>query len=123
MTTTTTVNAPVDKGSRAVRAGNTRIFSGIPVDVCQYALGDEYRTLTRWAVCFFQDTEDPEGWTTAEVVAFPGIASEGETKDDAVDNVRDALRAFLDGASGDESMPMRTTYEIPAGGTIEFVDI
>ena len=119
----TTVDARVEEGSRPVRAGKAHVFSGIPVDVCQYAIGEEYRTFTRWAVCFYQDADDPEGWVTAEGIAFPGIASEGEMKEEAIDNVRDALRGFLGGASGDESAPMRTTYDIPAGGTIEFVDI
>jgi predicted RNase H-like HicB family nuclease len=119
----TTIDARVEKKSTPVRVGSARVFSGIPVDVCQYAFGEEYRTFTRWAVCFYEDADDPEGWITAEAIAFPGISSEGETKEEAVDNVREALRVFLSGASGDESLPMRTSYEIPAGGTIEFIDV
>jgi len=47
-------------------------------------------------VVLHPDPED-DGWI-AEVPSLPGCFSQGETKDEALANVRDAIEAWIEGA-------------------------
>jgi predicted RNase H-like HicB family nuclease len=40
--------------------------------------------------------EDEEGGFVAECPALPGCVSEGDTKDEAIANIRDAIKASLE---------------------------
>ena len=46
-----------------------------------------------WTVAF--DEPDEDGWIVARVVDKPGAMSQGRTRQEALDNVRDALRELL----------------------------
>lgn len=48
-------------------------------------------------VILYPDHEDG-GWV-AEVPSLPGCVSQGETREDALNNVRDAIQAWIDGAT------------------------
>lgn len=37
----------------------------------------------------------PEGGYTATVPALPGCISEGETKDEALENIKDAIKGYI----------------------------
>ncbi len=47
-------------------------------------------------VLIYPDVEDG-GWV-CEVPSLPGCVSDGATKEEAIDNVRDAIEAWIDGA-------------------------
>jgi predicted RNase H-like HicB family nuclease len=47
-------------------------------------------------VILYPDHEDG-GWV-AEVPSLPGCISQGETREDALNNVRDAIETWIDGA-------------------------
>jgi predicted RNase H-like HicB family nuclease len=47
-------------------------------------------------VILFPDHEDG-GWV-AEVPSLPGCISQGDTREDAIANVRDAIATWIDGA-------------------------
>jgi predicted RNase H-like HicB family nuclease len=48
-------------------------------------------------VILFPDHEDG-GWV-AEVPSLPGCISQGETREEAIANVRDAIETWIDGAA------------------------
>lgn len=47
-------------------------------------------------VILYPDNEDG-GWV-AEVPSLPGCISQGDTREEALTNVRDAIRTWMDGA-------------------------
>jgi len=47
-------------------------------------------------VVIYPDLEDG-GWV-AEVPSLPGCISQGETKEDVIENVRDAIQTWIEGA-------------------------
>jgi predicted RNase H-like HicB family nuclease len=52
---------------------------------------------------------DEEGWIVAQVVEVPGAISQGRTREEARENVIDALRLMLspdDGDTSDESVAL-----------------
>ncbi len=56
------------------------------------------------------DEPDGDGWIVARVLQVPGAMSQGRTRDEARENVIDALRLMLapdeDAADGDRSQPL-----------------
>lgn len=56
------------------------------------------------------DEPDADGWIVARVRQVPGAMSQGRTRDEARENVIDALRLMLapdeDAADGDRSEPL-----------------
>ena len=46
-----------------------------------------------------------EGGYTVHVPALPGCISEGESRDDAIVNIREAIELYLDSTEDDESLP------------------
>lgn len=55
------------------------------------------------------DEPDEDGWIVAHVVEVPGAVSQGRTRDEARENVIDALRLMLsgdDGEPGDDSVEL-----------------
>ncbi len=56
------------------------------------------------------DEPDEDGWIVARVLQVPGAMSQGRTRDEARENVSDALRLLLapdeDAADGDRSEPL-----------------
>ena len=60
------------------------------------------------------DDPDEDGWIVARVVQVPGAMSQGRTREEARENVIDALRLMLapdeDDASADRSEPLELTF-------------
>lgn len=55
------------------------------------------------------DDPDESGWIVAQVVEVPGAISQGRTREEARENVVDALRLMLspdDGDASDESVAL-----------------
>jgi predicted RNase H-like HicB family nuclease len=50
------------------------------------------------------DEPDEDGWIVAHVVEVPGAVSQGRTRDEARENVLDALRLMLAPDDGDASV-------------------
>ena len=46
-----------------------------------------------------------EGGYTVHVPALPGCISEGESRDEAVVNIREAIELYLDSPEDEESLP------------------
>ena len=46
-----------------------------------------------------------EGGYTVHVPALPGCISEGESRDEAVENIQEAIELYLDSPDDDESHP------------------
>jgi predicted RNase H-like HicB family nuclease len=57
-------------------------------------------------VVIYPDPEDG-GWV-AEVPSLPGCISQGETKEDVIENVRDAIQTWIEGA---QSVGMKVPEE------------
>ena len=78
----------------------------------------------RWAVCLDRDPGEPEGWIVAQVIAMPGIASQGRNKAEALENIREALLLALDqlAADGVAEIPL-LPYEVPSGGQVVYVTV
>ncbi len=59
------------------------------------------------------DEPDEAGWIVARVLQVPGAMSQGRTREEARENVIDALRLMLapdeDDANGDRSEPLELT--------------
>ena len=51
-----------------------------------------------------------EGGYTVHVPALPGCISEGESRDEAIENIREAIELYLD-APADESVPADALIE------------
>jgi predicted RNase H-like HicB family nuclease len=59
------------------------------------------------------DTPDEDGWIVARVVEVPGAISQGRTREEARENVLDALRLMLSPDEGDDSgSPERESVEV-----------
>lgn len=60
------------------------------------------------------DEPDEDGWIVARVVQVPGAMSQGRTREEARENVIDALRLMLapndDDANADRSEPLELTF-------------
>lgn len=59
------------------------------------------------------DEPDEDGWIVARVVQVPGAISQGRTREEARENVIDALRLMLapdDNADVDRSEPLELTF-------------
>ena len=59
------------------------------------------------------DEPDEDGWIVARVVQVPGAMSQGRTREEARENVIDALRLMLapdDDADVDRSEPLELTF-------------
>jgi len=60
------------------------------------------------------DEPDEDGWIVARVVQVPGAISQGRTREEARENVIDALRLMLapdeDDANADRSEPLELTF-------------
>ncbi len=52
------------------------------------------------------DEPDEEGWIVARVVEVPGALSQGKTREEARENVLDALRVVLAPDEDDDSVPI-----------------
>jgi predicted RNase H-like HicB family nuclease len=50
------------------------------------------------------DEPDEEGWTVARIVEVPGAMSQGRSRDEARENVIDALRLMLSPDDGDPAV-------------------
>lgn len=54
-------------------------------------------------------TRDQDGWWVAECPSLPGCVSQGETRDDAVANIKDAIALYLESlAAHGEQVPEDT---------------
>jgi len=120
---------PIEEfGAEIVQDVSPKKFTGALVITDTYAVfcADsldkvEYLTQTRWAVSLFVDPSDPEGWTTAEVIALPGIASEGKTRDEAIMNICEALHLAIEEA-GPEGLKIQPgEHELPEGARVIYV--
>lgn len=58
----------------------------------------------------YPDTEDG-GWV-AEVPSLPGCISQGETFEEALDNVRDAIEVWIDGAQSTGLQVPNETFDV-----------
>ena len=59
------------------------------------------------------DEPDEDGWIVARVIQVPGAMSQGRTREEARENVIDALRLMLapdDDADVDRSEPLELTF-------------
>jgi predicted RNase H-like HicB family nuclease len=60
------------------------------------------------------DEPDEDGWIVARVLQVPGAISQGRTREEARENVIDALRLMLapdeDDANADRSEPLELTF-------------
>lgn len=57
--------------------------------------------------------QDEDGIYVAEVPALPGCISQGETREQAVENVREAIAAYLESlAEHNEPIPPAITEEL-----------
>jgi predicted RNase H-like HicB family nuclease len=59
------------------------------------------------------DEPDEDGWIVARIVQVPGAMSQGRTREEARENVIDALRLMLapdDNADVDRSEPLELTF-------------
>lgn len=59
------------------------------------------------------DEPDEDGWIVARVIQVPGAMSQGRTREEARENVIDALRLMLapdDDADVDQSEPLELTF-------------
>ncbi len=60
------------------------------------------------------DEPDEAGWIVARVLQVPGAMSQGRTREEARENVIDALRLMLapdeDDANADRSEPLELTF-------------
>ena len=54
------------------------------------------------ALTISYDEPDEEGWIVARVVEVPGALSQGRTREEARENVIDALRLMLSPDDGDD---------------------
>lgn len=66
-----------------------------------YSFVDMSNTL-RLTIAF--DDPDEDGWVVARVVEIPGALSQGRTREEARENVIDALRLMLTPDDGDPSV-------------------
>ena len=53
-----------------------------------------------------------DGWIMAQVEEVPGAISQGRTREEARENVVDALRLMLRPEPGESSSPDRDTFEL-----------
>ncbi len=58
-------------------------------------------------------TDGGDGWIMAQVEEVPGAISQGRTRDEARENVTDALRLMLRPEPGESSSPDREALELP----------
>ena len=77
----------------------------------------------RWAVCLYCDREETEEILTAVVIGLPGVASEGNSREEAIRNVKEALNLRFEGEDDKEVMKdLRQDYVIPSGGEVVYVE-
>ena len=57
------------------------------------------------------DEPDEDGWIVARVVQVPGAISQGRTREEARENVIDALRGILDLRFGEHPTPVPADSE------------
>jgi predicted RNase H-like HicB family nuclease len=58
-------------------------------------------------------TEGQDGWFVAECPALPGCISQGRTREEALDNIREAIRGYLKSLEdAGEPIPPPITEEI-----------
>lgn len=78
-----------------------RSYEGVPVQVRASALGIRFEALpfcpmaasVDFTIAF--DEPDEDGWIVARVLEVPGAISQGRTREEARENVVDALRTVL----------------------------
>lgn len=57
--------------------------------------------------------QDEDGVFVAEVPALPGCISQGNTRNEALDNIREAIRAYIESLQKhNEPVPLPITQEI-----------
>ena len=57
--------------------------------------------------------QDEDGMFVAEVPSFPGCISQGETREQAVENIKEAIALYLESlAAHDEPIPPPITEEL-----------
>ena len=69
---------------------------------------------------------EDDGSFSAVVLNLPGVGSCGDTEEDAMSNVQDAIDATLASYHADgEDIPLlgSGTYEIPAGAVLKWVSV
>jgi predicted RNase H-like HicB family nuclease len=60
-----------------------------------------------------QYSDGGDGWIMAQVEAAPGAISQGRTRDEARENVTDALRLMLKPEPGSSADPDREPLDLP----------
>lgn len=86
----------------AINAGSETASSGFPPSICPLKTYD----------CELVFEKEDDGGYSVSVLNLPGAASEGDTLDEATDNIREAIRGLLDEYSA-SNMPI-PWREIPA---------
>lgn len=82
----------------------------------------EVTTHNRWAVCLYRDADETGQFLTADVIGLPGVASEGASREEAISNVKEAIRLRFEGEDEKEVMKeLRHDYTIPVGGELIYV--
>ncbi|MCL5782698.1 MAG: type II toxin-antitoxin system HicB family antitoxin [Candidatus Thermoplasmatota archaeon] len=57
---------------------------------------------------------DEEGGYTVTVPALPGCISEGDTKEEAIENIKDAISGYIESLKKHgEPIPVETSVEVP----------
>ncbi|MCB1217364.1 type II toxin-antitoxin system HicB family antitoxin [bacterium] len=62
-------------------------------------------------------TEDEAGWFIAECPSLPGCVSQGETREQAIANIREAMEGWLAVDAEDRQ------GQLPAARTSEFIEL
>ena len=120
MTATTKLDETV---STAIAEGDVFTGEGFHSDtVVTIEPPDEIRveSMISWAVCLYCDPDDEEGWYTIEAMALPGIMSQGRTRDEAIENIKEAISLALEAGL----QPVAAVrHVVPAGGEVTYVAI
>lgn len=71
-----------------------------------------FRVTDRLRLTISFDEPDEQGWIVARVVEVPGAMSQGRTREEARENVIDALRLMLSPDDSEEPGPAHGSVEV-----------
>lgn len=100
-----------------------KTFKGSPVSVSATVsvIGGKPKqvTIQHWAACLYRDPEDDGDWLICEIVGIPGVISQGKTRQEAMENAKEALACALEELiEAGVKVELRRDYVIPAGGEV-----